>query len=72
MSAKEKLVEVYAGSLWQAEVINGLLNANGIPCAIMDNTIGTVTSPYSLSSGDVSVVVEEKYKEHAIEVIEKG
>lgn len=72
MSAKEKLVEVYAGSLWQAEVINGLLNANGIPCAIMDNTIGAVTSPYSLLSGDVSVVVEEKYKEHAIEVIEKG
>lgn len=72
MSAKEKLVEVYAGTLWQAEVVKGLLDSKGILCAIVDNTIGAVTSPYLFSSGDVSVVVEEKHKERAVEIIEKG
>ena len=72
MSAKEKLVEVYAGTLWQAEVIKGLLDANSIPCAVLNETIGTVTSPYSPTSGDVLVVVDEKDKARAIEVIEKN
>ena len=72
MSAKEKLVEVYAGTLWQAEVVKGLLDANSIPCAVINETIGVVTSPYSPTSGDVIVVVEEKDKARAVEVIERG
>lgn len=72
MSAKEKLVEVYAGTLWQAEIVKGLLEANSIPCAMLDETIGAVTSPYSPTSGDVLVVVDEKDKARAIEVIEKN
>ena len=71
MSAKEKLVEVYAGTLWQAEVVKGLLESNGIPCAVINETIGSVTSPYSPTSGDVLVVVEEKYRERAVGLIEK-
>ena len=71
MSAKEKLVEVYAGTLWQAEVVKGLLDANSIPCAVINETIGAVTSPYSPTSGDVIVVVEEKDKARAVEVIER-
>ncbi len=72
MSTKEKLVEVYAGSMWQAEVIKGLLDANAIPCAVIDESIGAVTSPYSSTAGDVLVVVDEKDKERAVEIIEKG
>lgn len=72
MSAKEKLVEVYAGTLWQAEVVKGLLDANSIPCAVINETIGAVTSPYSPTSGDVVVVVEEKDKARAADVIERG
>lgn len=72
MSAKEKLVEVYAGTLWQAEVVKGLLDANSIPCAVINETIGAVTSPYSPTSGDVVVVVEEKDEARAVEVIERG
>ena len=60
MSTKGKLVEVYAGTLWQAEVVKGLLDANEIPCAVIDETIGAVTSPYSPTSGDAVVVVDEK------------
>ena len=71
MSTKGKLVEVYAGTLWQAEVVKGLLDANEIPCAVIDETIGAVTSPYSPTSGDAVVVVDEKDKERAGEIIEQ-
>lgn len=71
MSTKGKLVEVYAGTLWQAEVVKGLLDANEIPCAVIDETIGAVTSPYSPTSGDAVVVVDEKDKERAGKFIEQ-
>ena len=60
MSTEGKLIEVYAGTLWQAEVVKGLLDANSIPCAMINETIGAVTSPYSPTSGDAVVVVDEK------------
>ena len=72
MSAKEKLVEAYAGTLWQAQVVKGLLDSNDIPCVLLDETIGAVTSPYSPTSGDVVVVVDECDKARAVAVIEKG
>ena len=72
MEKREKLVEVYAGTLWQAEVVKGLLEANAIPCAVINETIGAVTSPYSPTSGDVLVVVDEKDVPRAVEIIERG
>ena len=72
MSVNEKLVEVYAGTLWQAEVVKGLLDSNNIPCAVLDETIGAVTSPYSPTSGDAVVVVDEKDRTRAVAVIENG
>ena len=71
MEKREKLVEVYAGTLWQAEVVKGLLEANAIPCAVINETIGAVTSPYSPTSGDVLVVVDEKDVPRAVEIIER-
>ena len=70
MEKREKLVEVYAGTLWQAEVVKGLLDANAIPCAVINETIGAVTSPYSPTSGDVLIVVNEKDVSRAVEIIE--
>lgn len=69
---KEKLVTVFAGTAWQAELIKGMLDANDIPCAIMDETIGAVTSSYAGLEGDVLVVVAEEEKARALEVIEKN
>ena len=68
----EKLVTVFAGTAWQAERIKGMLDANDIPCAIMDETIGAVTSSYAGLEGDVLVVVAEEEKARALEVIEKN
>ena len=69
---KEKLVTVFAGTAWQAELIKGMLDANDIPCAIMDETIGAVTSSYAGLEGDVLVVVPEDEKAQALEVIEQN
>ncbi len=69
---KEKLVTVFAGTIWQAELIKGLLDANDIPCAIMDETIGAITSPYAGFDGGVLVVVNEEDKAAALEIIKNN
>ena len=69
---KEKLVTVFAGTVWQAELIKGVLDTNGIPCAIMDETIGAVTSSYAGLEGDVLVVVNEEDKESALAIIKQN
>lgn len=69
---KEKLVEVFAGTLWQAEVIKGMLESNGIECTVLDETIGSVLSPYSPSIGDVVVAVKESDSKRALEIIESN
>ena len=68
---KEKLFTVFTGTVWQAELIKGLLDANNIPCAIMDETIGAITSSYAGTESNVLVVVNEEYEEKALEIIEK-
>ena len=67
---KEKLVTVFTGTVWQAELIRGVLETNNIPCAIMDETIGAITSSYSGMGKGVLVVVNEEDKEKALEIIE--
>ena len=69
---KEKLVTVFTGTVWQAELIKGVLETNGIPCAIMDETIGAVTSPYAGLGKGVLVVVNEEDKEQAYEAIKQN
>lgn len=69
---KEKLATVFSGTVWQAELIKGLLETNGIPCAIMDETIGAITSSYAGFNGTVLIVVNEEEKVHALEIIESN
>ncbi len=69
---EEKFVQVYAGNLWQAQLVKGLLDANAVPCVINDETLGAVTSHYAPNVGDVYVVVNEADKERALEVIEQN
>ena len=68
---KEKLVTVFTGTVWQAELIRGLLETNNIPCAIMDETIGAITSSYAGFDKGVLVVVNEEDEKKALEIIEK-
>lgn len=69
---EEKLVQVFAGNVWQAQLVKGLIDANGIPCAINDETVGAVISQYAPNIGDVYVVVTEENKEKALKVIKEN
>ena len=69
---KEKLVTVFTGTTWQAELIKGMLDTNGIPCAIMDETIGAITSSYAGTESNVLVVVNEEEKEKALDIIKEN
>ncbi|MBR4848655.1 MAG: DUF2007 domain-containing protein [Bacteroidaceae bacterium] len=66
---KEKLVTVFTGTVWQAEIIKGLLDTNEIPCVIMDETIGAITSSYAGLGKGVLVVVNEEDEQKALELI---
>lgn len=69
---EERLVQVFAGNVWQAQLVKGLLDANSIPCAINDETVGAVISQYAANIGDVYVVVTEENKEKALKVIKEN
>lgn len=69
---EEKLVQVFCGTLWQAEIVKGLLDANEVPCVIEDDSIGAVTSSYAAVDADVYVIVNENDKARALEVIENN
>lgn len=69
---EERLVQVFAGNVWQAQLVKGLLDTNGIPCAINDETVGAVISQYAPNIGDVYVVVTEENKEKALKVIKEN
>ena len=55
------LVEVFRGSLWEAELIKGLLESAGVSAMLKNETLSAVTSPY-LPTGDVLVMVNKRKK----------
>ena len=67
-----KVVAVYAGTLWQAELVKGLLDSNAIQCVIQDESLGVVTSPYLSMGGDVFVLVQAEDEAAALKVIEEN
>ena len=72
MSGKEsqhKLVKVFSGNLWQAQIIQGLLETNHIVSMLENDTLSAVTSPYATLGGEVRVLVRMKDRESAIRLI---
>ncbi|MBQ8606744.1 MAG: DUF2007 domain-containing protein [Bacteroidaceae bacterium] len=61
--------EVFEGSLWEAEVVKGLLQSVGISCLLRDETMGAVTSPYLTLGGIVKILVQEDDFENAKQII---
>lgn len=48
-------VEIFSGSLWEAEVIQGLLSSEGIETFVQDDHTGTI-APWVVVSGGVDSV----------------
>lgn len=64
---KSKLVEVFHGSLWEAELVKGLLHDRGVEADTQNGLPVNNTLPESAI--EVSVVVNETDYEAAMEVI---
>lgn len=63
------LVEVFRGSLWEAELIKGLLESAGVSAMVKDETLSAVTSPYSDMGGQVLVMVNKEEEVYAKKVV---
>ena len=64
---KSKLVEVFHGSLWEAELVKGPLHDRGVKADTQNGLLVNNTLPESAI--EVSVVVNETDYEAAMEVI---
>ena len=68
---KSKLVEVFKVSLWECELVKGLLNDRGIEATVKDGLLVNLALPETAIS--VTVLVNEADFEPAMEVIrERG
>ena len=67
--SQNKLVKVFSGSLWQAQVIQGLLEANHIVSILENETLSAVTSPYATLGGQVYVLVDIRDRDFATRLI---
>lgn len=62
-----KLIEVFKGSLWEAELVKSLLDNNDVPCVLKDGMVVNVVLPSS--AVEVTVLVNEENFEAAMEVV---
>ena len=69
-AVQHRLVRVFNGNLWQAQIVQGLLEANHIDCMLENGSISAVTSPYITVGGDVCVLVNDCDEDEAIRLIE--
>ena len=61
--------EVYEGSLWEAEIVKGLLQAEKVDCMLRDETLGAITSPYLTLGGNVKILVNDEDYQRASRIV---
>ena len=64
---KSKLIEVFKGSLWEAQLVKSLLGNNDIESTLNDGMVVNVVLPDTAI--DVAVLVNEANYETAMEVV---
>ena len=64
---KSKLIEVFKGSLWEAQLVKSLLGNNHIESTLKDGMVVNVVLPDTAI--DVAVLVNEANYETAMEVV---
>ncbi|HZK02817.1 MAG TPA: DUF2007 domain-containing protein [Bacteroidaceae bacterium] len=66
---KHSLESVFKGEYFEAEVVKGLLESEGIPAMIENKSMSTIFSTYSAFGGPVQVFVNPSDKDIAIELL---
>lgn len=64
---KTRVVEVFSGSPWEAELVKGRLESNGINSILRDGDIAAIAPYYE--GQEVTIFVEQKDYESAMEII---
>jgi hypothetical protein len=73
MSDDIKLVDVFAGEYWKAEMIKQLLEDNNIPAFLNNQYLGTV-APYLADLGgmpNIKVMVNQNFQQQAWKLIDE-
>lgn len=60
---------MFEGSLWEAEIVKGLLQAEEVDCMLRDETLGAVTSPYLTLGGNVKILVNDEDYQRATRIV---
>ncbi|MDR0989043.1 MAG: DUF2007 domain-containing protein [Prevotellaceae bacterium] len=61
-----RTVEIFRGSLWQVELVQGLLETAGIASVVKDGMLGSIAPNLE---PDVALLVSEENYEPAMEII---
>jgi len=69
MNEKQDLVCVFKGQPFEAEIIKGRLESDGIPAMIMNNSMSAIFSTYTVMAGPVSVLVNPEDEERALKML---
>lgn len=64
---KSKLIEVFKGSLWEAELMKSMLGSNNVRSTLKDGMVVNIVLPET--AVDVAVLVNEADYEAAMEVV---
>lgn len=68
---QNRLIKIFGGNLWQAQLVQGLLEENGISCILRNETMSAVTSPYATLGGEVWVLIDERNRDMAKSILKK-
>lgn len=71
MNEKQDLVCVFKGQPFEAEVVKGRLESEGIPAMIMNNSMSAIFSTYTVMAGPVSVLVNPQDEECAKQLLQE-
>lgn len=71
MNEKQDLVCVFKGQPFEAEVVKGRLESEGIPAMIMNNSMSAIFSTYTVMAGPVSVLVNPQDEERAKQLLQE-
>ena len=71
MNEKQDLVCVFKGQPFEAEIVKGRLESEGIPAMIMNNSMSAIFSTYTVMAGPVSVLVNPQDEERAQQLLQE-
>ena len=71
MNEKQDLVCVFKGQPFEAEIVKGRLESDGIEAMIMNNSMSAIFSTYTVIAGPVSVLVNPQDVERARQLLQE-